>query len=79
MCISLTQQKFEIDNVNSSKLHYQLILKKFLDNLKMRQLSEGYIRRNKKDLRIFFKYLMKKNVFSIKRITYDNILNYIFI
>ena len=78
MCITLSHQKFKIDNVNFCKLHYQLILKKFLDNLKMRQLSEGYIRRNKKDLRIFFKYLMKKNVFRIKRITYDNILNYIF-
>ena len=33
MCINLAQQKLKIDNVNSSKLHYQLILKKYFNYL----------------------------------------------
>lgn len=77
MCISLTQHKFKIDNVNSSKLHYQLILKKFLDNLKFKELSDEYIYSNKKALKIFFKYLMINNVSHISKITNDNIFNYI--
>lgn len=77
MCISLTQHKFKIDNVNSSKLHYQLILKKFLDNLKFKELSDEYIYSNKKALKYFFKYLMINNVSHISKITNDNIFNYI--
>lgn len=77
MCISLTQHKFKIDNVNSSKLHYQLILKKFLDNLKFKGLSDEYIYSNKKALKNFFKYLMINNVSHISKITNDNIFNYI--
>lgn len=77
MCISLTQHKFKIDNVNSSKLHYQLILKKFLDNLKFKELSDEYIYSNKKALKNFFKYLMINNVSHISKITNDNIFNYI--
>lgn len=77
MCISLTQHKFKIDNVNSSKLHFQLILKKFLDNLKFKELSDEYIYSNKKALKNFFKYLMINNVSHISKITNDNIFNYI--
>lgn len=77
MCISLTQHKFKIVNVNSSKLHYQLILKKFLDNLKFKELSDEYIYSNKKALKNFFKYLMINNVSHISKITNDNIFNYI--
>ena len=77
MCTSLTQHKFKIDNVNSSKLHYQLILKKFLDNLKFKELSDEYIYSNKKALKNFFKYLMINNVSHISKITNDNIFNYI--
>lgn len=77
MCISLTQQKFEIDNVNSSKLHYQLILKKFLDNLKYKKLSKGYICSNKKVLSRFLKYLRINDISNISKITSENIFNYI--
>lgn len=77
MCINLTQQKFKIDNVNSCKLHYQLILKKFLDNLRYKQLSDEYIYSNKKALVKFFKYLMLNDIFQISKITNDIIFNYI--
>lgn len=77
MCISLTQQKFKIDIVNSSKLHYQLILKKFLDNLKYKKLSDGYICSNRKILSKFLSYLRINNISNISKITNDNIFNYI--
>lgn len=77
MCISLTQQIFRIDTVNCSKLHYQLILKKFLDNLKLKKLSDEYIYSHQKTLLKFLKYLRKSNVLHISKITNDKIFNYI--
>ena len=77
MCISLTQQTFRIDTVNCCKLHYQLILKKFLDNLKTKKLSDEYIYSHQKTLLKFLKYLRKSNILHISKITNDNIFNYI--
>ena len=77
MCISLTQQRFRIDTVNCCKLHYQLILKKFLDNLKTKKLSNEYIYSHQKTLLKFLKYLRKSNILHISKITNDNIFNYI--
>ncbi len=77
MYISLTQQIFKIDTVNCSKLHYQLILKKFLDNLKFKKLSDEYIYSHQKALLKFLKYLRKSNILHISKITNDNIFNYI--
>ena len=77
MCITLSHQKFKIDNVNFCKLHYQLILKKFLDNLKIKELSDKYIYRNKREIIIFFKYLWSKDIYDISKITNDIIFNYI--
>ena len=77
MYISLTQQRFRIDTVNCCKLHYQLILKKFLDNLKTKKLSDEYIYSHQKTLLKFLKYLRKSNILHISKITNDNIFNYI--
>ena len=78
MCISLTRKKFNIDNVNSCKLHYQLILKKFLDNLKFKELSDEYIYSNKNAINNFLRYLMINDVYHISKITNENLSNYIF-
>ena len=77
MYISLTQQRFRIDTVNCCKLHYQLILKKFLDNLKTKKLSDEYIYSHQRALFKFLKYLRKSNILHISKITNDNIFNYI--
>ena len=77
MCIKLSHKKFKIDTVNKYKLQYQLILKKFLDNLKIKELSDKYIYRNKREIIIFFKYLWSKDIYDISKITNDIIFNYI--
>ena len=77
MCIKLSNKTFRIDTVNCCKLHYQLILKKFLDNLKTKKLSKEYIYSHQKTLLKFLKYLRKSNILHISKITNDNIFNYI--
>ena len=77
MCIKLSNKTFRIDTVNCCKLHYQLILKKFLDNLKTKKLSDEYIYSHQKTLLKFLKYLRKSNILHISKITNDNIFNYI--
>ena len=77
MFIKLSNKTFRIDTVNCCKLHYQLILKKFLDNLKTKKLSEEYIYSHQKTLLKFLKYLRKSNILHISKITNDNIFNYI--
>lgn len=77
MCIKLSNKTFRIDTVNCCKLHYQLILKKFLDNLKTKKLSNEYIYSHQKTLLKFLKYLRKSNILHISKITNDNIFNYI--
>ena len=77
MCIKLSHRKFKIDAVNTCKLQYQLILKKFLDNLKYRELSDQYIYRNKQEITDFFEYLWSKNIYEISRITNEIIVKYI--
>ena len=77
MFIKLSNKTFRIDTVNCCKLHYQLILKKFLDNLKTKKLSDEYIYSHQKTLLKFLKYLRKSNILHISKITNDNIFNYI--
>ena len=77
MFIKLSNKTFRIDTVNCCKLHYQLILKKFLDNLKTKKLSEEYIYSHQKTLLKFLKYLRKSNILHISKITNDIIFNYI--
>ena len=77
MCIKLSQKKFKIDTVNICKLHYQFILRKFLDYLKAKELSDSYIYRNKRETTLFFKYLFKNKIFSVYKITNEIILQYI--
>ena len=77
MCIKLSNKTFRIDTVNCCKLHYQLILKKFLDNLKTKKLSDEYIYSHQKTLLKFLKYLRNSNILHISKITNDNIFNYI--
>ena len=77
MCIKLSNKTFRIDTVNCCKLHYQLILKKFLDNLKTKKLSDEYIYSHQKTLLKFLKYLRKSNILHISKITNDIIFNYI--
>ena len=77
MCIKLSNKTFRIDTVNCCKLHYQLILKKFLDNLKTKKLSNEYIYSHQKTLLKFLKYLRKSNILHISKITNDIIFNYI--
>jgi len=77
MCIKLSQKKFKIDTVNKCKLHYQFILKKFLDYLRVKELSDSYIYRNKRETILFFKYLFKNKIFNVSEITNEIILQYI--
>ena len=77
MCIKLSNKTFRIDTLNCCKLHYQLVLKKFLDNLKTKKLSDEYIYSHQRALFKFLKYLRKSNILHISKITNDNIFNYI--
>lgn len=77
MRIKLSHKKFKIDIANKYKLQYQLILKKFLDYLKIKELSDKYISRNKREVTLFFKYLWLKNIYDISKITNEVIFNYI--
>lgn len=77
MRIELSHKKFKIDTVNRCKLQYQLILKKFLDNLKTKKLSDKYISRNKREVNFFFKYLWTNGIYHISKITNEIIFNYI--
>ena len=77
MHIKLSHKKFKIDIVNRCKLQYQLILKKFLDELKIKELSDKYISHNKREITLFFKYLWLKEIYDISKITNEIIFNYI--
>ena len=77
MCIKLSYKKFIVDIVNNHKLHYQFVLKKFLDNLKSKELSDKYISRNKREITIFFRYLWSEKIYCISKITNETIFNYI--
>ena len=77
MCINLAQQKLKIDNVNSSKLHYQLILKKYFNYLISKKLTEHTILVSKSEIKKFLEYLIKVNVKRLSKITNENIFNYI--
>lgn len=77
MRIKLSHKKFKIDIANKYKLQYQLILKKFLDYLKIKELSDKYISRNKREVTLFFKYLWLKSIYDISKITNEVIFNYI--
>ena len=78
MCIKLSQKKFKIDTVNKSKLHYQFILKKFLEYLKDKELSISYIYRNKRETILFFNYLLNNRIYNVAKLTNEIILNYIY-
>lgn len=77
MCIKLSHQKFKIDSLNTYKLNYQFILKKYLNILETKALSEDYIARNYRELTIFFKYLWSKKVINITKVTNEEIYNFI--
>ena len=77
MCVKLSHRKFKIDNLNIHKLNYQFILKKYLNTLETKALSEDYIARNHRELTIFFKYLWSKKVINITKVTNEEIYNFI--
>lgn len=77
MCVKLSHQKFKIDNLNTRKLNYQFILKKYLNTIKNKSLSEDYIVRSCRELTIFFKYLWSKKVINITKVTNEEIYNFI--
>lgn len=77
MCVKLSHRTFKIDNLNVHKLNYQFILKKYLNTLETKALSEDYIARNHKELTIFFKYLWSKKVINITKVTNEEIYNFI--
>ena len=77
MCVKLSHRTFKIDNWNVHKLNYQFILKKYLNTLETKALSEDYIARNHKELTIFFKYLWSKKVINITKVTNEEIYNFI--
>ena len=78
MCIKLTHQKFTIDSVNTCKLHYQLILKNYSNNLRFRKLAEHTVLASQTEIRKLLEYLMNRNVQRLSKITNENIFNYIF-
>lgn len=77
MCVKLSHRKFKIDNLNICKLNYQIILKKYLNTLENKSLSEDYIVRNHRELTIFFKYLWSKKVLNITKVTNEEIYDFI--
>lgn len=77
MCVKLSHRTFKIDNLNVHKLNYQFILKKYLNTLENKALSEDYIVRNQRELTIFFKYLWSKKVINLKKVTNEEIYNFI--
>lgn len=77
MCVKLSHLKFKIDNLNTHKLNYQFILKKYLNTLENKSLSEDYIVRNNRELALFFKYLWSKRVINITKVTNEEIYNFI--
>lgn len=77
MCVKLSHRKFKIDNLNTCKLNYQFILKKYLNILENKALSEDYIIRNHRELIIFFKYLWSKKVINITKVTNEEIYTFI--
>ena len=77
MNINLSKQKFTIDNNNYSKLHYQLILMKFLNHLKDKEFSNSYILACKRTIEKFTIYIMKNKIYHISKVTNENIFNYI--
>lgn len=77
MSIKLSHQKFKMDNLNICKLNYQFILKKYLNTLENKSLSEDYIVRSCRELTIFFKYLWSKKVINITKVTNEEIYNFI--
>ena len=77
MCVKLSHRKFKIDNLNTYKLNYQFILKKYLNTLENKALSKDYIARNHRELTIFFKYLWSKKVINITKVTNEEFYNFI--
>lgn len=77
MCVKLSHQKFKIDNLNTCKLNYQFILKKYLNTLENKALSEDYIDRNHREIMIFFRYLWSNKVTNITKVTNEEIYNFI--
>lgn len=77
MCVKLSHQKFKMDNLSTCKLNYQFILKKYLNTLENKSLSEDYIVRNCRELTIFFKYLWSKKVINITKVTNEEIYDFI--
>lgn len=77
MCVKLSHQKFKIDSLNTYKLNYQFILKKYLNTLENKALSEDYIDRNHRELMIFFRYLWSNKVTNITKVTNEEIYNFI--
>ena len=55
----------------------KFILKKFLDNLKYKELSDDYINCCKNTIKNLFKYFKINNVNHISKVTNDNIFGYI--
>lgn len=77
MCVKLSHRKFKIDNLNTYKLNYQFILKKYLNTLENKALSKDYIARNRREITIFFKYLWSKKVINTTKVTNEEIYNFI--
>lgn len=77
MNVKLSNQKFKIDSINSLKLNYQFVLKKYLNTLENKALSKDYIARNSRELKLFFKYLWSQNILNIKKVTNEKIYEYI--
>lgn len=77
MYIKLTQQKFKIDSVNTCKLHYQFLLKKYLKYVQNREISEEYAYRLHYEAKKFLIYLFSRKIQSVSQITNEDIYSYI--
>lgn len=77
MLLKLSHKKFKIDNVNMSKIHYQFILKKFVNKLRDKNLSRSYIHRTPLEIRRFYRYLYAKKIYHLSNITTEQIYEYL--
>ncbi len=78
MLLKLSKANFKIDNKNISKLHYLFLLKKFLNYLKLKDLSSNYINHTlMHNVKKFFNFLLKNTIGEINELTNEIMCNYL--
>lgn len=77
MLLKLSKATYKIDNKNISKLNYLFLLKKFLNNLELKDLSKKYVHHLKQYSKRFLNYLLRNDIKKIDELTNENMCNYL--